>query len=175
MSTFQPGLPEPGEYHPAFSNYVARAMPFREPVGRLNRQLDEITALLQSLEEGKRMHRYAPGKWSAQELLGHVSDSERIFAYRALRIARGDQTPLAGFEENSYVAMAEADRCDWQALVEEFRSVRMSSIFLFAHLPHTAWLRWGTSNDAPITVRACAYIMLGHADHHVQILRERYL
>lgn len=174
MSAFIPGLPQPGEYHPAFAGYVAKAQAFADPVERLNRQLDEILGLLSPLGAARRLYRYAPGKWSVQELLGHITDAERIFAYRALRIGRADRTPLPGFEENAYVAAAQAGNCVWEELIAEFEHVRRSSVLLFQHLPEAAWLRAGIVNEASLSVRALAYITIGHVAHHLDILRERY-
>jgi hypothetical protein len=175
MSAFLPGPPQPGEYHPAFAAYIARAQSFADPVQKLSGQLDELLRLLRPLDTAKRLHRYAPGKWSIQEMLGHITDAERIFAYRALRIARADQTPLAPFEENDYVVAAQAERCDWNELLTEFEHVRKSSVLLFQHLPESAWVRTGTANNAPLSVRALAFIMIGHVAHHLDFLRERYL
>ena len=108
-------------------------------------------------------------------MLGHITDTERIFAYRALRVARNDQTPLPSFDQDPYVAASEAERCDWSELLEEFEHVRRASILLLRHLPQTAWTRTGTASGAPVSVRALAYIMIGHVEHHLDLLRERYL
>ena len=108
-------------------------------------------------------------------MLGHVIDAERIFSYRALRVARADQTPLPAFNQDLYVPAAEADRCDWTELLEEFEHVRMASILLLAHLPEAAWQRTGTASNYPISVRALAYIMVGHVEHHLDILHKHYL
>jgi uncharacterized damage-inducible protein DinB len=175
MSAFLPGLPQPGEYNPSFAGYVNKARPFAAPVQKLGEQLRELLSLLRPLEPTHQHHRYASGKWSVKELLGHLIDTERIFAYRALRVARGDPTPLPSFDQDPYVAAAEADRCDWNELLEEFEHVRRASILLLRHLPETAWTRTGTASGAPITVRALAHIMIGHVEHHLDILRERYL
>ena len=108
-------------------------------------------------------------------MLGHIIDAERVFAYRALRIARADPAPLAGFDENSYVVAAQAEQCDFGELLAEFEHVRKSSVLLLRRLPEAAWTRAGISNDAPVSVRALAYIMIGHVAHHLGILHERYL
>src|SRR5882672_6394580 len=158
MSAFIPGLPQPGEYHPAFAAYIAKAQSFADPVQKLNDQLDELLRLLQPLDIAKRLHRYSPGKWSVQEMLGHITDAERIFAYRALRIARADQTPLASFEENDYVVAAQTESCDWSELLSEFEHVRKSSVLLFEHFPESAWVRTGTANGSALSVRAIACI-----------------
>jgi uncharacterized damage-inducible protein DinB len=175
MSSFNPGVPQPGEYNRAFGGYVDKARPFADPVLRLNEQLHDLLSLLRPLDTTQQHHRYAAGKWSVKELLGHLIDTERIFAYRALRVARADPTPLPSFEQDPYVAAAEADRCDWGEILEEFEHVRRASILLLRHLPEAAWTQTGTASGAPISVRALAYIMIGHVEHHLEILRERYL
>jgi len=167
--------PEPGEYSLFFAAYVAKARAFADPVARLGDQLGDVHSRLAPLPEAVQLHRYAPGKWSVKEVLGHLIDAERIFAYRALRIARADATPLAAFEENGYVAAAEIERCPWPELLEEFEHVRQAGILMLRHLPPAAWLRIGTSSGAPLSVRAVAYVMVGHVEHHLEILRQRYL
>jgi hypothetical protein len=175
MNHSTPGAPQPGEYNPSFAGYVDKARAVREPIQKLTEQSQEVLSLLRPLDASKQLYRYAPGKWSIQEMLGHIIDTERVFAYRALRVARADQTPLPGFEQDPYVAAAEIERCDWSELLEEFEHVRRSSILMLRHLPAAAWTRMGTASDAPISVRALAYIMIGHVEHHLGILRERYL
>src|SRR5260370_3503945 len=175
MTAFIPGLPQPGEYNPAFAAYIGKAQSFADPVEKLKDQIDDVLRVLRPLDAAMRLYRYAPGKWSVQEMLGHIIDAERIFAYRALRIARADQTPLASFEENDYVVAAQAERFDWSELLAEFEHVRKSSVLLLQRLPESAWVRTGTANNAPISVRALAYIMIGHVAHHLGVLRERYL
>jgi hypothetical protein len=175
MTDFVPGVPQPGEYHSAFAGYIAQAQSFSAPVQELARQSAELLQLLRPLGAAQRGHRYAPGKWSIQEMLGHIIDAERIFAYRALRIARSDHTPLAGFEENDYAVTAQSEMCDWASMLEEFEHVRRSSVLLYQHVPEPAWMNLGIVNQAPVSVRALAYIMLGHVAHHAGILRERYL
>jgi uncharacterized damage-inducible protein DinB len=175
MSRFIPGPPEASEYNPAFAGYVVKAQAVADPAADLGNQLDELLSLLRALSSEKRLHRYAPGKWSIQELLAHIIDTERIFAYRALRIARGDETPLPSFDEQLYQASAESERCEWNELLEEFEFVRRANIKLFAHMPDSAWLRTGTVGGARTSVRALAYVMIGHVTHHLDILRQRYL
>jgi hypothetical protein len=175
MNAFVPGLPEPGEFLPAFAGYIEKVQAFPDPIQKASEQLAEASTLFRGLDAGRQEHRYAPGKWSVQQVLGHMSDAERIFSYRLLRIARGDQTPLPPFDENAYVAASEVGRLDWEEAVTEFESVRRSTILLLRHLPEGAWTRMGTSSGAPTSVRALAYVMIGHVAHHLGILRERYL
>lgn len=121
------------------------------------------------------MHRYAPDKWSIRQLLNHVTDTERSFAFRALWFARGFDTALPGFDQNIAASGAGADAVVWTAHIEEFRCVRLSTISLFRNLPPDAWDRTGIASDNPFTVRALAFIIPGHVAHHIRMLRERYL
>ena len=135
----------------------------------------EVPALLRPLDAQKQLHRYAPGKWSIKDVLGHLIDTERVMAYRALRIGRGDQTPLPSFEEDDFAAAAEADRADWNGLLDEFDAVRRSTILMLRRLPQPAWSQMGTASNHPISVRALAYVMIGHVAHHLELVRDRYL
>jgi hypothetical protein len=118
--------------------------------------------------------RYAPDKWTVKDVLGHLADSERIFAYRALRIARADQTPLPGFEQDDFVRSGGFNERTLASLLEEFASVRSASLALYRSLDKDAWLRCGTANNDQISVRALAFITAGHELHHEKILEERY-
>jgi uncharacterized damage-inducible protein DinB len=119
--------------------------------------------------------RYAPGKWSVKEILGHLNDTERIFAYRALRISRGDQTPLAGFEQDDYVRNGPFARHPLEDLIEDYIAVRRATISLFRNLDEAAWTRRGVASENEVTVRALAYMIAGHELHHRRILEEKYL
>jgi hypothetical protein len=165
--------PDPTEHGLYYAPYIAR-VPTGDIARTLDAQLGEITALAESFGEARGGHRYAPGKWSVKEVLGHLTDVERIFGYRALRIARGDSTPLAGFEENDYVAHADFDRRTLADLLSDLAIVRRSTVALFASLADEAVVRRGTANGSPLTPRAAAYIIAGHERHHAHILRERY-
>src|SRR5438045_3898609 len=112
MKTIHPGPPQPGEFVPFYANYIAKAGSFQDPVARLASQLSDVTSFLSGIDHKKRLYRYAPGKWSIQEMVQHLIDGERIFTYRALRFARKDETPLPGFDENTYVPASEADNSD---------------------------------------------------------------
>ena len=138
-------------------------------------QMEDSIALFAEIPEEKSLHRYGPEKWSIRQVLNHITDTERAFAFRALWFARGFETPLPGIDQDIAAAGAEADRVSWAAHVEEFRHVRLASIALFANLPSDGWMRSGIASDNRFTVRALAYIIAGHAAHHVRILRERYL
>jgi uncharacterized damage-inducible protein DinB len=131
--------------------------------------------LLKQIPEEKAGFAYAEGKWTIIELLGHMLDTERIMAYRALRIARNDSTPLPGFEENDYVANAHfADR-SLDSMREEFEYLRKANLFLIKSFNETEFSRVGISNDKPISVKALVFIIAGHLNHHIRILNERYL
>ncbi|HUB33494.1 MAG TPA: DinB family protein [Bryobacteraceae bacterium] len=146
-----------------------------EPLAVLSRQFDELVPWFSRISEEQSLQRYAPGKWSIRQVLNHITDTERAFAFRALWFARGFDAPLPGYDQEIAAVGAEADTFPWSAHVEEFRSVRLSTISLFANLPPAASSRAGIASGNPFTVRALAYIIPGHVAHHVRILRERYL
>lgn len=166
--------PLPGEYAAGYAPYIAEAGE-GDVLGLLQGQAGEVEALFTGLSEAEGGFRYAPGKWSLKDLLLHVSDAERIFAYRCLRIGRGDTTPMPGFDEDAYVAAAHADARTVAGLLADFRAVRAASLTLFRSLPEAAWMNQGTTNNRAITARCIPYIALGHASHHLAVIRERYL
>lgn len=168
------GRPGADEFAPFYAGYVAR-VPEGEVAAALESQLEDTLIVLRGLGEDQAGHRYAPGKWSIREVVGHLADTERIMAYRALRIARGDATPLPGFAEDDYVAHAGFDERTLQDLCEELSAVRLATLLLLRGLPAEAWTRRGTSNGHETSVRALAYVIAGHELHHREILRERYL
>jgi uncharacterized damage-inducible protein DinB len=127
-----------------------------------------------SLDDTAARARYAAGKWSVKEVLGHITDAERIFAYRLMRIARGDATPLPGFDENAYVPAGDFDARPLLSLAGEFRALRLSTIALIDGLPLDGWVRMGQVSGASVSARALAYVIVGHVAHHTRILRERY-
>lgn len=166
--------PEPAEYPPYYEKYIS-LVPQGEILTTLEQQLDQTLALLRSIPESKGGSRYAPDKWSIKELIGHVIDTERIFAYRALRFARHDQTPLSGFEQDDYIREAAFDECKLADLATEFEHVRRANLYLFRHLNPAAWQRRGVASLGEVSVRALAYIIAGHERHHLEILKTRYL
>jgi hypothetical protein len=166
--------PGPNEHSPYYAKYVV-LVPDGDLLDTMTRQLDESWAFFSEIGEGRGDHAYAPGKWTIREVLGHLIDAERIFGYRVLRIARGDQTPLPGFDENAYVPESLASGRTLVELAEEFAPVRRSHLALLRTLTPEMAARLGTASDAPVTVRAIAWIMAGHAAHHMGIVRERYL
>jgi hypothetical protein len=166
--------PQDGEFDPYYAQYINRVPAGADIVALLAEQRESTAAMLAGVPEERGSFRYQPTKWSIKEVIGHLSDSERIFAYRALRIARGDETPLAGFDENAYVPMARFDDLDLDSLIEEWVAVRKASVAMFGGLPPEAWARKGTANGVAISVRALAYIIAGHERHHLDTLRTRY-
>lgn len=166
--------PLPGQYPEAYAPYLLAA-PEGDVVALLQAQLADVTSLFAGLSETQGAYRYAPGKWSLKGLLQHLSDAERIFAYRCLRIGRGDSTPLPGFDEEAYATEALADERALAELLADFRAVRTASLTLFRSLPEAAWGREGTTNGRAITARCLPFICLGHAAHHLAVIRERYL
>ena len=165
--------PEKNEYAEFYAYYVS-LVEETNVVSALQNQAGELRNLFTEISAEKENFRYAPSKWSVKELLGHLTDGERVFSYRALRISRGDRTPLAGFEESNYVANSNFGDSSFADLVEEFSLLRAANVFLFKNLTEEAWLRVGTASDAAVSVRALAFIMVGHVCHHMNILRERY-
>jgi len=166
--------PAPDEYAAYYGKYVT-LVPDGDLCGMLGRQLAETLALLGQIPESRGTHRYAPGKWSIKELFGHVCDTERIMGYRALRIARGDATPLPGFEQDDYVPAGGFDQRTLVDLGDELSAIRRATVELFRHLDPAALARRGTASGNPFTPRALAYVIAGHERHHVAIVKTRYL
>jgi hypothetical protein len=144
-------------------------------LAELEQQSDSFAALLGNVPPEKASFAYAEGKWTIKELAGHVIDTERIMAYRALRIGRNDATPLPGFEENDYVANAHFEDRSLENLADEFAALRKANMYLIRSLNDIEIDRSGISNEKPISVRALIYIMAGHVNHHAAILKQRYL
>lgn len=165
--------PRPGEYNPYYDRYIS-LIPGNDVIATLASQLPKTVALLSARSEQDGDLRYAPGKWSVKEALGHMIDTERIMTYRALRIARNDRTPIEGFEQDDYVRDGPHADISLAELIEEFSAVRTATLAFFRHLRPTDWTRRGTANDNEITVRALGFVIAGHEVHHRQILEERY-
>ena len=165
--------PEPTDYAPSYANYVSLVTE-DDPLSAIETQSSETQRLIASIDERKALYRYAEGKWSVKEVFGHLTDSERVFGYRALCIARGDQSSLPGFDEQEYMRNANFD--DWKIgdIAESYALTRRANIVMFRNLREEDWSRRGTANDTPVTVRAIAFIIAGHERHHLRVLRERY-
>ena len=170
----QTSRPDATEFPPFYARYVAN-VPEADVVGALRESGREAIAVLSAIPDARGGFRYAPDKWTIREMVGHMIDAERIFGYRALRLARGDATPLPGFEENEYARTAGSDARPMADLIEELRVVRDGTVRMFQSLPVDAWMRRGVVNGREVSVRALAYIMAGHVRHHLGVLRERYL
>jgi len=166
--------PQPGEFAAYYSRYID-LVPDGDVLGTLATQIHGTVTTLQGISDGDSLKRYAPDKWSVREVVGHMIDTERIMAYRALRFARNDQTPLPGFEQNDYVPPGKFDSRPWAGLIAEFEAVRQSNLPMFRGFDQEAWRRQGVASNNPLTVRALAYIIAGHERHHMRILREKYL
>jgi hypothetical protein len=164
--------PQPEEHADYYAKYIK--LVGDDALAALRAQSASTPRLLSGLSEAQAMHRYAPGKWSVKEVVGHLLDAERVFGYRALRIARADMTPMPGFDENAWVPTGHFDRRPMPELVSDYQTVRAATVALFASLDDEALTRVGTANDLPFSVRALAHIIAGHEVHHVGILRERY-
>ena len=165
----KPQAEEHAEYYARYIKLVGD-----DALSALRAQSASMPRLLSGLSEAQAMHRYAPGKWSVKEVVGHMIDGERVFSYRALRVARADTTPLPGFDENAWVPAAHFDRRPMPDLVADYQTVRAATVALFSSFEEEALVRMGTANDQPISVRALAHMIAGHELHHVAILRERY-
>ena len=171
-----PGATRPAasEYLPYYERYIG-LVPEGDVVATLVNQMIETQSLLRALPASVATYRYAPEKWSVNELVGHMIDSERIFTSRALRFARNDPAPMPSFDQNDYVRNATFDSYPLSDLASELEAVRHATIFLFRHMDEHAWSRRGVANNAELSVRALAYIVAGHELHHREILSARYL
>lgn len=165
--------PEPGEYNPYYDRYIS-LVSGTDILGTLDSQRRQTLLLLSGRDEEDGNFRYAPEKWNAKEVLGHVCDTERIFAYRALRISRGDQTPIEGYEQDAYVKNGPFAGMPLEEIIEDYIAVRRATLTLFRNLEEAAWSRRGVANKNEVTVRALAYTIAGHELHHRRILEEKY-
>jgi hypothetical protein len=167
--------PEASEYAPNYAGYIQQ-VPEGDLQQILSNQLGKLELVLQSVDEQQGLFRYAPGKWSIKEVIGHITDTERVMSYRLLRIARGDSTTsLPGFDENQFVEGAAFDRRTIQQLLFEMKAVRTATLALVEGLEDEVWIRRGLTNGKIVSARALAYIIAGHWVHHLQIIEERYL
>ena len=165
--------PEPGEYAPYYDRYIS-LVPGNDILTTLESQRRQMLLLLSGRDEDEGDFRYAPGKWTAKEVLGHVCDTERIFAYRALRISRGDRTPIEGFEQDDYIRNGPFAKIPVAELIEDYIAVRRATLTLLRNLDEQAWQRRGVANKNEVSVRAIAYTTAGHELHHRRILEEKY-
>jgi hypothetical protein len=166
--------PEASEHAQYYGTYVS-LVPHGDILNLLEQQLDATLILLRGISATQADSRYAPGKWSIKEVVGHVIDTERIFAYRALRFARNDKTALPGYEQDDYVRYAAFGKAALGDLAGELEHVRRGNLYMFRNFDMAAWTRSGIANNTEVSVRALAYIIAGHELHHVGILKTRYL
>ena len=167
--------PDAGEYSAYHTGYLRLIPEGADPLSMLEQQSREVEAILSSLTDQQALFRYGPGKWSLKESLVHLIDTERIFAYRALRIGRGDQTPLPGFEQDDYVPNSGADVRSIPDIRAEYTAVRTATLLLLSSFSESAWVRVGRVNEQALSVRAVVYILAGHEAHHLKLFREHYL
>jgi hypothetical protein len=173
LPTFTIARPQPGEYATYYDRYISLVQG-DDILNALDQQRRQTMLLLSGRNDEDGDFRYAPGKWSAKEVLGHVCDTERVFAYRALRISRADATPMEGFEQDDYVRNGPFAQRPLADLVEDFIAVRRATLSLLRNLDEPAWSRRGIANKNEVTVRALAYTIAGHELHHRKILEEKY-
>lgn len=166
--------PDREEYAPFYAPYIALA-PEGSVEAHLTFQLEETIRFLSSIPESKHSHRYADDKWKLKEVLGHITDTERVMSYRLLRISRGDKSPLPGFDENIFVANSLFATQSWEDLVETYSAVRRATLTLFRGISGEMWMRSGTASEVGVSARALAYIIAGHELHHLNVIKEKYL
>ncbi len=166
--------PAPTEYAPYYAGYVEK-VPVGDILYILTQQGHRTLALLDKVAEERAEHRYAPGKWSIKEVVGHLLDTERLFTFRALWFARQDPSPQPGMDEDDWVVAGRFHQRSLADLLSEYRTVRAASLALFQGLTPPMWLRRGVANNVEFTVRSLPFIMAGHERHHVQVLQEKYL
>jgi len=168
-------VPSADEYAEYYAGYVQYATQRGDMLAALAQQIDEIKTALGNLSDEQALFRDAPQEWSIKEVVGHLNDVERVFSYRLLRVSRNDSTPLPGFEQNDYVRAAGFDNHPFQDLLHEFEYLRRANILAIHNMTDEATLRRGTASGATISARALIYIMVGHVDHHMASLHEKYL
>ena len=170
----QPGHPQPNEHAPYYAGYLA-LVPEDDIVRAIKEQGPTTGTLLRNLSEKQAAFRYAEGKWSVKQIVGHITDAKRVFSYRALSIARGETRSLPGFDENTFVQNGGFDDHLLPDLLDDLEATRAATLRLLRSLPDDAWTRLGKANESPVSVRALAWMIAGHERHHVNVLRERYL
>lgn len=168
-------LPAPYEFAEFYAGYVQRAQARGDVLAALPLQIEEIRSALGNLSDKQALFRDAPREWSIKEVMGHLNDVERVFSYRLLRISRNDATPLPGFEQDDYVREAGFDRCSLEDLIQEFEYLRRANILAINNMKEDAMLYLGTASGYPVSARALVHMLVGHVDHHMASLNEKYL
>ena len=167
--------PAPHEYAEFYAGYIQRAQARGDVFAALSQQIEDLHTALGSLTDEQALFRDAPGEWSIKEVIGHLNDGERVFSYRLLRISRNDATPLPGFEQNDFVREAGFDAHPFKDILQEFEYLRRANLLAIRNLTDEALLRLGTASGYPVSARALIHIMVGHVDHHLASLHEKYL
>jgi hypothetical protein len=167
--------PTSDEYAEFYASYVQRAVARGDVLAALPQQIDEIKSALGGLTDEQGLIRDAPKEWSIKEVMGHLNDVERVFSYRLLRVSRDDPTPLPGFEQDDFVREAGFDKHPLKDLIQEFEHLRRANILAIVNMTDESSLRRGTASGAPISARALIHMLVGHVDHHMESLREKYL
>ncbi|HLO17837.1 MAG TPA: DinB family protein [Anaerolineales bacterium] len=167
--------PSPEEYAPFYGDYVQRATQRGDVYVALSSQIDELHVALDSLTDTQARFKPGPAEWSIKEVIGHVGDVERVFSYRLLRISRNDATPLSGFEQDDYVRAAGFDDYSLSDLIGEFELLRRANMIAIQHMTEAAVNHCGTANGVTLSARALIYMLVGHVDHHMASLQEKYL
>ncbi|HNQ61554.1 MAG TPA: DinB family protein [Bacteroidia bacterium] len=171
MKIALPKVEDLNDYYKSYFKYIAED----DLMEALNNQIQITTDFLASVSDSESAFAYAPGKWQIKEIIGHLCDAERILSYRALRFARKDQTPLAGFEENDYVENSNAKHRSWSSLIDEKKIVSLSSLHFFKNLNAESFDYSGSANDNTVSVRANLFFIITHERHHLQVIKDRYL
>jgi hypothetical protein len=168
-------LPGSDEYAPFYSDYIQRALQRGDVFAGLSEQIDELHTALSSLSDAQARFKPGPEEWSIKEVIGHLNDGERVFSYRLLRISRGDATPLPGFEQENYVRAAGFDNSPLEDLIDEFEHLRRANVIAIRNMTAEAIEHCGTASGAAVSARALIHMLVGHVDHHMASLREKYL
>jgi hypothetical protein len=168
-------VPASDEYAPFYAGYIQYAVKRDDVLAALSKQIDEIKSALGKLTDKQALFRDAPKEWSIKEVIGHLNDTERVFSYRLLRVSRNDSTPLSGFEQEDFVREAGFDNCSLQDLLQEFEHLRRANIIAIQNMPDEFADRRGTASGATVSARALIHMLVGHVDHHMTSLHEKYL
>jgi hypothetical protein len=167
--------PTAEEYAPFYEDYVQRAQARDNVLAAFHQQIGEIRSTLGHLSDEQARFKFGPEEWSIKEVIGHLNDVERVFSYRLLRISRNDPTPLPGFEQDDYVRAAGFDNYAFTDLIQEFEFLRRANILAVKNMPDASTLHRGTASGATISARALTYMLVGHVEHHMASLNEKYL
>lgn len=168
-------LLESSEYIPYFKNYINQVEEEFGLIEGLELGFKSLYSFYESIPEGKHKFSYVEGKWTVKEIISHLIDTERVFCYRAMRFARKDNTPLAGFDENNYAMYSGANKRSMMSLLKEYKVVRQSTIALFKSFDNDMLMSRGVAGGGEVTVRALGFLIIGHEKHHSNVIRERYL